>query len=155
MTVETDDTDSAFIRLQRNSDTNATVEISVQDAGAGANNARVQIECDGGGIATLALQDNGGGGNGATLDARGGLSLFTDAGYSALDTWDQAGNVQRFGLLPTAGQPMIGVVAAPPDGDLAASQVSLWFDDTNGLAKLMVKGKSANGTVVTGSIPLV
>jgi hypothetical protein len=129
MTVETDDTDSAFIRLQRNSDTNATVEIS--------------------------LQDNGVGGNGATLDARGGLSLFTDAGYSALDTWDQAGNVQRFGLLPTAGQPMIGVVAAPPDGDLAASQVSLWFDDTNGLAKLMVKGKSANGTVVTGSIPLV
>jgi len=33
-------------------------------------------------------------------------------------------------------------VAAPADGELVASEVSLWFDDTDGAAKLMMKGKS-------------
>ena len=46
-------------------------------------------------------------------------------------------------------------IVAPADGELAASQVALWFDDTNGLSKLMIKGKSANGTVVTGSVALI
>ena len=44
--------------------------------------------------------------------------------------------------------------SAPADGDLAAGQVALWFDSTNGAAKLMVKGKSANGTVVSGEVAL-
>lgn len=50
--------------------------------------------------------------------------------------------------------PFISKTAAPADGELVAGQVSLWFDATNGAAKLMIKGKSANGTVVTGSIAL-
>lgn len=45
-------------------------------------------------------------------------------------------------------------VSAPADAALAASQVLLWFDDTNGLAKLKIKGKSADGTVVTGEVIL-
>lgn len=45
-------------------------------------------------------------------------------------------------------------VAAPADGELAASEVALWFDATNGAAKLKIKGKSANGTVVTGEVAL-
>lgn len=45
-------------------------------------------------------------------------------------------------------------VAAPADGSLSAGEVKLWFDDTNGAAKLMIKGKSADGTVVTGSVTL-
>ncbi len=42
----------------------------------------------------------------------------------------------------------------PKDVDLAAGQLALWFDSTNGAAKLMVKAKQANGTVVSGSITL-
>lgn len=44
----------------------------------------------------------------------------------------------------------------PPDAELAAGEVALWFDATNGAAnaKLMVKGKQNDGTVVTGSVPL-
>jgi hypothetical protein len=44
--------------------------------------------------------------------------------------------------------------AAPADADLAAGDCALWFDQTNGAAKLMIKGKSADGTVVAGSIDL-
>lgn len=45
-------------------------------------------------------------------------------------------------------------VAAPADADLVASEMALWLDATDGAAKLMVKAKSANGTVVTGSLAL-
>ncbi len=44
--------------------------------------------------------------------------------------------------------------AAPADGDLNASEMALWFDDTNGAGKLMIKAKTANGTVVTGNVAL-
>jgi hypothetical protein len=44
--------------------------------------------------------------------------------------------------------------AAPADGELVAGQLALWFDSTNGAGKLMVKAKTANGTVVTGSVTL-
>jgi hypothetical protein len=46
------------------------------------------------------------------------------------------------------------LTAAPSDGELGSGDCALWFDQTNGAAKLMIKGKSANGTVVTGSVPL-
>lgn len=45
-------------------------------------------------------------------------------------------------------------IAAPADGDLVASQVMIWFDDTNGAAKLMIKAKEAGGTVRTGEVAL-
>jgi len=41
---------------------------------------------------------------------------------------------------------------APADGDLAANQCALWFDPTNGAAKLMIKSKQADGSVKTGSL---
>lgn len=44
--------------------------------------------------------------------------------------------------------------AAPADAELASNEMALWFDATNGAAKLMVKAKSANGTVVAGSLAL-
>lgn len=43
---------------------------------------------------------------------------------------------------------------APADADIAAGELTWWFDSTNGAAKAMFKGKSANGTVVTGNVPL-
>lgn len=42
----------------------------------------------------------------------------------------------------------------PADGDLVAGELTFWFDDTNGAAKLMVKAKQADGTVRTGSVTL-
>lgn len=45
-------------------------------------------------------------------------------------------------------------IAAPADADVGTSQAYLWFDNTNGAGKLMVKAKTANGTVVTGSVTL-
>lgn len=42
-------------------------------------------------------------------------------------------------------------ITAPADGDLAANQCALWFDPTDGAAKLMCKAKQADGTVKTGS----
>ena len=50
--------------------------------------------------------------------------------------------------------PIIDRVTVPADGDLVAGQLALWFDDTNGAAKLMVKAKQADGTVKTAAIAL-
>lgn len=46
--------------------------------------------------------------------------------------------------------------SAPADGDLNPGDCALWFDSTNGVGntKLMVKGKSADGTVKTASLLL-
>jgi hypothetical protein len=46
------------------------------------------------------------------------------------------------------------VTTAPADADVATGEAQLWFDSTNGAAKLMCKAKSANGTVVTGQLAL-
>lgn len=50
-----------------------------------------------------------------------------------------------------AGGPTEG---APDDTELVAGQCIIWFDKTNGSAKLMVKAKTANGTVVDGELAL-
>lgn len=44
--------------------------------------------------------------------------------------------------------------AAPADAELAAGEMSLWFDKTNGASKLMVKAKQADGTVKTAAVAL-
>lgn len=44
--------------------------------------------------------------------------------------------------------------SAPADADVAANEMALWFDATNGAAKLMVKAKQADGTVRSGSLAL-
>jgi hypothetical protein len=46
------------------------------------------------------------------------------------------------------------VHSAPADASVAAGQMFIWFDQTNGAAKLMVKAKQADGTVRTGSLAL-
>lgn len=43
---------------------------------------------------------------------------------------------------------------APADADIAANQLMLWFDSSDGAAKLKLKAKSANGTVVAGERPV-
>jgi len=43
---------------------------------------------------------------------------------------------------------------APADGDIQNGQLFLYVDPTNGAGKLLIKGKTANGTVVNGSVAL-
>jgi len=52
------------------------------------------------------------------------------------------------------GTPRINAHSAPVDATLGAGECALWFDQTNGAPALMVKAKQADGTVVTGSVPL-
>jgi hypothetical protein len=44
--------------------------------------------------------------------------------------------------------------AAPSDGSIQTGELALWFDQTNGAAKLMVKAKQADGTVKTAAVAL-
>ncbi len=44
--------------------------------------------------------------------------------------------------------------AVVADAELAAGELALWFDSTNGAAKLMVKAKETGGTVRTASVAL-
>jgi hypothetical protein len=86
------------------------------------------------------------GGQGATISRLG--SYITTVGFFA----------QNSGGTTFAGMNTDGVFtsknAAPVDGNVSAGQCFIWFDQTNGAAKLMIKGKSANGTVVTGQVAL-
>lgn len=51
-----------------------------------------------------------------------------------------------------AGFFMTRKIAAPADGDLVSSEMSVWWKDTIGSAGLQVKGKDSAGTVVNQSI---
>lgn len=44
--------------------------------------------------------------------------------------------------------------AAPADGTLSAGQAIFWFDSTNDSARLVIKAKQADGTVVTAEVPV-
>lgn len=57
-------------------------------------------------------------------------------------------------LLRVNGVFAIRRTTIPADARLSAGDVSIWFDQTNGAAKLKIKGKSADGTVVTGEVAL-
>lgn len=67
--------------------------------------------------------------------------------------------------LSTSGNTMLGGAdkfgyfftrrtTAPADADIAANELKWWFDPANGASKAMFKGKSADGTVVSGSVAL-
>lgn len=49
---------------------------------------------------------------------------------------------------------MTKVTTAPADGDLTNGEVAIYFDSTNGAAKLKIKAKQADGTVRTGEVAL-
>jgi hypothetical protein len=52
------------------------------------------------------------------------------------------------------GYPVNAKTSAPADADLSAGEMAIWFDSTNGAAKLKVKAKEAGGTVRTGELAL-
>lgn len=55
--------------------------------------------------------------------------------------------IYKQGMLKISG-------VAPANGVINAGELFLYYDPTNGAAKLMLKGKTANGTVVTGQVAL-
>jgi hypothetical protein len=84
-----------------------------------------------------------------TVSSRGVDTL----GAGPVGIYANDGNFTRLAMLTPKGV-VIGVNTIPADGDVNAGEAVLWFDDTNGAAKLMVKAKQANGTVRTGSVNL-
>jgi len=79
-----------------------------------------------------------------------GVAVTSDAGVLELD--NESGG-RQFIASGSMGV-VFAVHAAPSSGDLNAGECALWFDQTNGAAKLMIKAKTADGTVVTGNVPL-
>lgn len=73
---------------------------------------------------------------------------------------DKAGNVVVGGKLEVAAGDGVGFIgvgptAAPTDAAVFSAGVfTFWMDTTDGAAKLMIKAKQANGSVVTGSVDL-
>lgn len=98
-------------------------------------------DTDQGRITTSTWSRSGVGGP-MTIDTGSGGSAFTIKAATA-------------GLTDHAGAKKIRLSAAPPpDASITAGEVVLWFDSTNGAAKLQIKGKTADGTVVAGAVPL-
>jgi hypothetical protein len=95
---------------------------------------------------------------GVTLEPPAGstdtpLVVRTASGSGAFAIDANGGGEFGYPLRANAGL-VIYAPSAPADGDINAGECALWFDDTNGASKLMIKGKSANGTVVTGNVTL-
>lgn len=84
--------------------------------------------------------------NGGSIGTPYGVVVDPQTGGFAIST--QAGKVY-FGDVV-----IIHRLTAPADGDLIAGDMAIWFDDTNAAAKMMIKAKQADGTVVGAEIPL-
>lgn len=82
----------------------------------------------------------------------GAIVLRSDGLFDRIVVQDD--NARAIFTVNGAGAIYTGANAAPADNAIQAGQVVIWFDSTNGAAKLMLKGKTANGTVVTGSVAL-
>jgi hypothetical protein len=59
-------------------------------------------------------------------------------------------------ILANLDPPFLSVTqnAAPADADIANSELTIWFDDSVGAAKVKFKGKDSAGTVMTGEVVL-
>jgi len=129
----------------------ATVPLTVTAAPAQSNDLLDVITPNGGG---LFVDPNGQ----TTLvpdPTTGGIPLVLQAIATTGDIVNWTTSLGALlGRITNGGYVILQLHAAPADVVLQAGDCSLWFDQTNGASKLMVKGKSANGTVVTGSVTL-
>lgn len=94
-------------------------------------------------------------------------SLFTAANASHLNVcikaassqtanqteWQNSGGTVGLAV-SKANYLLIANNSAPADGDIAPGQCFEWFDATNGAARRCWKGKTADGTVVSGEVAL-
>ncbi len=89
-------------------------------------------------------------------DAQPGLQVQQASGTQSgdLTQWTDTGASNILSRINKAGYFMTRKVAAPADGDIATSELSIWFDNTSGAAKIKFKGKDSGGTVRTGEVAL-
>lgn len=92
---------------------------------------------------------------------RDGHTTFRDSDGNGYFTWN--GAVLQLGLggvfvkhSTDTGWSYVAISARtePPNALISNRQMLLWFDPTNGAAKLMIKAKQNDGTVVTGEVAL-
>ena len=86
--------------------------------------------------------------------AHKGLIIKAAASQSANLVELQNSSAAVLGRFNKGGYFVTALHSAPADGDLAAGELALWFDQTNGAGKLMIKAKTADGTVATGEVAL-
>lgn len=88
----------------------------------------------------------------SSFDPPAGQAVFKIAHGSGAYT----GDLILFGTMrvTASSAPVIAVHSAPADGELAAGECAMWFDQTNDSAKVMFKAKQADGAVKTGSVTL-
>lgn len=96
--------------------------------------------------AVIAQESSGG----DVFIARDGPAGQTGQFFAARDA---AGTV-TYWRVSSLGHMHVAKTSAPPDAYINAGEAALWFDSTNGAAKLMIKAKQADGTVRTGSVAL-
>lgn len=65
-----------------------------------------------------------------------------------------AGGPADFAAVYFNSPPVVAYTSAPADALINPGDAALWFDKTNGASKLMIKARSADGTLVTGSVAL-
>lgn len=140
------------------------------DGGAGTARLRVtstpfqQVDINSAGVSTTLDIDNWGGAGDmircsqsgtrrTTIYSTGRVEIKPTTGDDALDAFSDAGAL-AWRVLYSGQQVIREPHSAPADASLAAGDCALWFDQTNGAAKLMVKAKQADGTVKTASIAL-
>lgn len=108
-------------------------------------------------------------------DTTDNLVIVSSTGNEAVVTIQGRANVTALDVRGIAGQteplvytatPSGGVLqvkpagaiifkaSVPADADVPTGHCALWFDSTNGAAKLMIKAKQNDGTVRTGSVAL-
>jgi hypothetical protein len=119
-----------------------------------AGNATFRYAINGFGLLTVAA----GGGYGVSI----GSPVATDIVLSVAAASGQTGdlfvafdeNFIKVARVLPMGAIVIAQHSAPADVDIATGQMALWFDQTPGAAKFMIKGKDSDGTVVTGEVAL-
>jgi uncharacterized OB-fold protein len=87
------------------------------------------------------------GGQGIGLSTRAATTEPEAIWVSSLDTGERPTALMKDGTVRFSG-------AAPADAYVHNGICFMYFDSTNGAAKIKFKGKTANGTVVTGSLNL-
>mgnify|MGYP000871490262 CR=1 FL=1 len=85
------------------------------------------------------------------------LRVHNDGAAQTADMqqWSDDTNATNiYSRINKAGYFMTRKTSAPADGDIATSELAIWFDNTSGAAKIKFKGKDSGGTVRTGEVAL-
>jgi len=83
---------------------------------------------------------------------RDGVALSVSGVNGGTEAIASFGSDTGVTLVARHGLQLVNYNSAPPDNEINVHSVSLWFDDTHGAAKLMIKAKDAVNTLISESI---